>query len=239
MPVARRCCLNNIKENIIMMDENLKAAGKLRLEKTAKALERNNMQAFVCDSCNDAVEKVRELMAENATISCGGSVTLKESGVFALMQSGRYNFLDRSKAQTPGEVAKIYRDAFFADVYLSSSNAITEKGELYNVDGNCNRVAAITFGPKQVIIVAGINKVVPDLDAAVSYVKRVSAPANAVRLGLDTPCASLGECAGANADNMCSGCGSDRRICCGYVVTGYQRDKDRIKVILVNEPLGY
>ncbi|MBR1751259.1 MAG: lactate utilization protein [Ruminococcus sp.] len=221
------------------MDKNLKASNRLTLEKTAKALEKNNMQAFVCDDCEQAVKKVEELLEENATISCGGSATLAESGVIDLMRNGKYNFLDRSKAQTPEEVAKLYRDAFFADFYLSSSNAVTEKGELYNVDGNCNRVAAITFGPKQVIIVAGVNKVVPDLDAAVSYVKRVSAPANALRLSLDTPCASLGECAGANSDNMCTGCNNDKRICCGYVVTGYQRDKDRIKVILVNEQLGY
>ena len=221
------------------MDNNMKTTYRKRLEKTAKALEKNNMQAFVADTCEEACEIVKGLLREGAQISCGGSMTLNESGVMDIMRSGKYDFLDRAKASSPEEVGEIYRKAFFCDAYLSSSNAITENGELYNVDGNCNRVAAITFGPKQVIIVAGRNKVVRDLDAAIDYVKRVSAPANAVRLSLDTPCASLGECAGANIDNMCSGCKSDKRICCGYVVTGYQRDPERIKVVLVNEELGY
>ena len=221
------------------MDKNLKAAYRLRLEKTAKALEKNNMKAFVADTCEEACSIVRDLLTDGEQISCGGSMTLNECGVIDVMRSGEYDFLDRSKAGTPEEVAKLYRAAFSCDTYLSSSNAITERGELYNVDGNCNRVAAITFGPKQVIIVAGRNKIVPDLDAAVDYVKRVSAPANALRLGLETPCASLGECAGADIDNMCSGCRNDKRICCGYVVTGFQRDPERIKVILVNEELGY
>ena len=221
------------------MDNNMKTTYRKRLEKTAKALEKNNMQAFVADTCEEACEIVKGLLREGARISCGGSMTLNECGVMDIMRSGKYDFLDRAKASSPEEVGEIYRKAFFCDAYLSSSNAITENGELYNVDGNCNRVAAITFGPKQVIIVAGRNKVVRDLDAAIDYVKRVSAPANAVRLSLDTPCASLGECAGANIDNMCSGCKSDKRICCGYVVTGYQRDPERIKVVLVNEELGY
>ena len=221
------------------MDNNLKATYRLKLEKTAKALEKNNMQAFVADDCEEARAIVRDLLTDGEQISCGGSMTLAECGVMDIMRSGDYDFLDRAKASTPEEVGQIYRKAFFCDTYLSSSNAITEKGELYNVDGNCNRVAAITFGPKQVIIVAGRNKIVPDLDGAVDYVKRVSAPANAKRLSLDTPCTELGECAGANSDNMCTGCKDDKRICCGYVVTGYQRDKNRIKVILVNEELGY
>ncbi|MCR5815255.1 MAG: lactate utilization protein [Ruminococcus sp.] len=221
------------------MDNNLKTTYRKRLEKTARALEKNYMKAFVADTCEEACEIVRGLLKDGEQISCGGSMTLNECGVMDIMRSGKYDFLDRAKAATPDEVAKIYRAAFSCDSYLSSSNAITENGELYNVDGNCNRVAAITFGPKQVIIVAGRNKVVRDLPAAIDYVKRVSAPANAVRLSLDTPCSELGECAGANIDNMCSGCKSDKRICCGYVVTGYQRDPERVKVVLVNEELGY
>lgn len=221
------------------MDNNLKQTYRKRLEKTAKALEHNNMQAYIADSCEEACAIVRDLLKEGEQISCGGSMTLAECGIMELMRNGEYNFLDRAKASSPEEVAEIYRRAFFCDTYLSSSNAITENGELYNVDGNCNRVAAITFGPGRVIIVAGRNKVVRDLGAAIEYVKRVSAPANAVRLDLDTPCASLGECAGINTGNMCSGCHNDKRICCGYVVTGFQRDKDRIKVVLVNEDLGY
>lgn len=221
------------------MDENLRATYRLKLEKTAKALEKNNMQAFVCENSAEVCSLVSELLREGEQISCGGSMTLVKSGVMDIMRSGKYDFIDRAKASSPEEVGEMYRKAFFCNTYLSSSNAVTEKGELYNVDGNCNRVAAITFGPERVIIIAGRNKVVPDLDAAVSYVKRVSAPANAKRLSLDTPCAEIGECAGVNSDNMCTGCKSGSRICCGYVVTGWQRNKNRIKVILVNEELGY
>lgn len=221
------------------MDANVKNTYRVKLEKTAKALQRNNMQAYVADSCEEACAIVSDILKDGEQISCGGSMTLNECGIMDIMRSGKYDFLDRTKASSPEEVGEIYRKAFSCDTYLSSSNAITENGELYNVDGNCNRVAAITFGPKQVIIVAGRNKVVRNLDAAIDYVKRVSAPANTMRLALDTPCAATGECAGINTGNMCSGCKSEKRICCGYVVTGYQRDKERIKVILVNEELGY
>lgn len=125
---------------------------------------------------------------------------------------------------------QIYRDAFSADTYLMSANAITETGELYNVDGNSNRVAALAFGPEQVIVLAGYNKIVPDMAAAVTRVEKIAAPANATRLHCQTPCAVTGECGHCNAPG---------RICCNYMVTGFQRQKNRVKVILIGEELGY
>ena len=124
----------------------------------------------------------------------------------------------------------IFRQAFTCDTYLMSANAITENGELYNVDGNGNRVAALMFGPKSVIVIAGWNKIVPDLEAARQRVRQIAAPANTTRLNTQTPCKVLGSC---------QDCHSDSRICCDYTVLGQQRIKGRVKVILVGEELGY
>ena len=211
-----------------------------KLEITAKALEKNNMQAFVVDTCEQAVEKAAELLTEGETISCGGSVSLLESGVLDLMKSGKYNFLDRSKCKTNEEKEEIYRKSFFADTYLTSANAVTMNGELYNVDGNSNRVAAIAYGPKSVIFIVGCNKIVSDLDEAVLRVKKVAAPANTVRLGVATPCSKKGECLHCeNGSGSANGCQNPSRICCSYLVSAYQRQKGRYKVILVKQPLGY
>ena len=127
------------------------------------------------------------------------------------------------------------------DTFFTSSNAVTERGELYNVDGNSNRVACIVYGPRQVIMVVGKNKIVPNINAAVERVKKSAAPPNTVRLSCDTPCAKLGECVSLSNENafICDGCHGESRICCNYVISAQQRHKDRIKVIIVNENLGY
>jgi hypothetical protein len=118
---------------------------------------------------------------------------------------------------------------------------VTENGELYNVDGNSNRVACIVYGPKQVVMIVGVNKIVKDINEAIQRVKTTSAPPNTVRLGLDTPCSKLGKCVSLLKDNslICDGCQSPSRVCCNYVVSAKQRHKDRIKIIIVNENLGY
>ena len=193
------------------------------------------------DTKEEVVPLVKSLIEEGSTVACGGSMTLGECGVTELLRSGAYNFLDREGKATREEVEEIFRAAFSADSYLTSANAITENGELYNVDGNSNRVAAICFGPKSVIVVAGRNKLVRTLDDAVVRVKRIAAPMNAVRLGCETYCNSKGECMSLASGGTCmsEGCKSASRICCSYVVTAQQRIKDRIKVILVNEELGF
>lgn len=213
-----------------------------KIKKVIWALKKNNIEAFYAEDCCKAVELVKSLISENDVISFGGSVTLKECGVMDLIKNENYKLLDRSREGiTREEIEEIYRKTFSADVYLSSSNAITENGELYNVDGFANRVSAISFGPKSVIIVAGINKIVPDLDAAVLRVKTVAAPKNCVRLSKDTYCAKCGKCASLLLDNpqMTDGCDSADRICRHYVVTAKQPQNNRIKVILVGEELGY
>lgn len=227
-----------IDREVILMQEQTDIMEMLN--KTADALRKNNMQAFVAQDCRQAVNLVKDLMAEGETISCGGSVSLAESGVLELMQSGSYNFLDRSKCETPQEIEEVYRKAFCADTYLTSANAVTMNGELYNVDGNSNRVAAIAYGPRSVIFIVGCNKIVKDLTEAQLRVKKTAAPANGVRLKLDTPCSKTGECIRcAGGNEVAQGCQSEGRMCCSYLVSGFQRHKDRYKVILVAQPLGY
>lgn len=223
------------------MSEYVKEVYRSILERTARSLETNNMKCFIADAKEDVLPIVKELLSEGETVSCGGSATLAETGVTDLLRSGAYKFLDRT-GKSPEEAEEIYRRAFFADSYLTSSNAITQNGELYNVDGNSNRVAAICYGPRSVIVVAGRNKVVPTLDDAVTRVKRLAAPMNTARLGCETYCRNKNECmslAMGSCSGMTDGCKSDSRICCSFVVTAFQRIKGRIKVILVNEDLGF
>ena len=163
-------------------------------------------------------------------------------GITELLKCGDYNYLDRTvPGLTAEQKQEIYRKAFFADVYLTSANAITENGLLFNTDGNSNRVAAIMYGPTSVVVVAGYNKIVADLDEAFLRLRTVASPKNTVRLNCATPCAKTGKCISLNNENskFGDGCKSPQRICCNYTVTAQQRNKDRIKVIIVGEELGY
>ena len=209
------------------------------IEKTIAALKKNNMNAFYAQSSKDAVELVKGMLNKGDTVSFGGSVTLSESGIMDLLKSGDYTLLDRfAQGVDPMDV---YKQTISADAYFSSSNAITENGELYNVDGFANRVSAITFGPKKVFIIAGYNKIVKDLDEAVLRVKTVAAPKNCVRLNKEPYCAKNGKCVSLlNANpGMTEGYQSDGRICRHYVVTVKQSSPDRINVIIIGEELGY
>ena len=212
-----------------------------KINKTMDRLRRNNMAAYFAQTKAEVIPILRRLMKQGETVTHGGSETLKQCGVIEMLESGDFNYLDRSKAQTPEEVEKIYREAYFADTYLGSANAVTESGLLYNVDGNSNRVSAYLYGPKQVILICGYNKVVKDLDEATFRVKKFASPQNTKRLNCDTYCRVNGEClsVGSDASFMCDGCRSEGRICCNYVICARQRQKDRIKVILVGEDLGY
>jgi len=208
---------------------------------TMQKLRRNNMAAYYAETKAEVIPLLKRLIKEGETVTHGGSETLKQCGVIDMLNSGAYNYLDRSKAQTPEEVEKIYREAYFADTYLGSANAVTESGLLYNVDGNSNRVSAYLYGPKQVILICGWNKIVKDLDEATYRVKAFASPQNTKRLGCETYCSKAGEClsVGRDASYMCDGCRMDGRICCNYVICARQREKDRIKIIFVGEELGY
>lgn len=213
---------------------------KETIRKTMENLEKNGMQPFFVETKGEVVPLIKKLVPCGSSVSNGGSVSLAETGVSALLESGYYDFADRRGLE--GEALRnCYIKAFGCDAYFCSSNAVTENGELYNVDGNSNRVACIVFGPRQVIMVVGINKIVPDINAAIKRVKDCAAPPNTRRLNCKTPCAETGKCISLNAENafMCDGCKSPQRICCNYVVSAQQRHKNRIKVIIVNEKLGY
>ena len=222
------------------MDANKKIIIEKRINKTGENLRKNNMEFYYAETKEDVCPIVESLIKEGDVITNGGTVTMKECGLSELLNSPKYKYLDRSK-MTPEEVAELYIEAFSADVYISSSNAITEDGVLYNVDGNSNRIAAIAFGPKSVIIIAGYNKIVKDLNEAEIRVKREAAPPNCVRLDCATYCKEKGECVSLNnADRQIyDGCGGDARICCNYLISAHQRHKGRIKVIIVGEELGY
>ena len=215
---------------------------KARIDKTIENLKRNRMDAYYCETKDDACELVKKLINKGEVISSGGSVTLKETGVYDIITSSDYNYLDRSAPNlTREQVEEIYRKTFSADTYFTSTNAITENGELYNVDGNSNRVAAILYGPKSVVVVCGYNKLVKNIDEAVKRVKCIATPKNTVRLNCDTYCAKEGSCVSLNNEDseLCHGCHSVGRICCNYVVCAQQRHVNRIKVIIIGEEYGY
>jgi len=223
------------------MDEFKLEIIERRIEKTIEALKRNNMEGFYAPTSDIAVDMLKSLLTPGSTVSHGGSVTLKETKIIKLLESGKYNYVKPERPSpnglTPEESANISRKAFFADYYLTSSNAITEDGLLYNVDGTSNRVAAMMFGPKNVIVIAGYNKIVCNLDEAINRVKSICAPANAFRLGLDTCCNKSGKCSSDSTHS--SGCDSAERICSSYTVLAKQKIPGRIKVIFIAEELGY
>lgn len=213
------------------MDSNVKWVNEEKILRTIASLEKNNMNGYIVSNKEELINKIISLTNEGEKVSCGGSMSLTETGVMDLLRSGRYNFLDRAKEGLSVEdIDRIYRECFFADTYFSSSNAITEAGELYNVDGNGNRVAALLFGPKKVIIVAGVNKIVKNLDEAIKRNREIAAPANAKRLNKSTPCTKIG---------YCMECKSPEKICREYTVIKSQKDKNRIHVIFLNDNIGY
>ena len=213
------------------MDNNKKWLNEQKINMAINALESNNMNGYFVKDKDELIAKINELVPEGAKVAFGGSMTLFESGVMDHLKSGRYNLIDRNKEGLSNEnIKKIYKQAFFADAYFTSSNAVTLDGELYNVDGNGNRVAAMLYGPEKVIVICGANKIVEDVDNALLRIETVAAPANAKRLNKKTPCAKFG---------TCMECDSKDRICNEYTIIRKQSRKDRIHVIFLNEELGY
>ena len=208
-----------------------------------KNLENNNMKPIYAENKEAALKIVEDMLFEGAVITAGGSMSVKESGVWDLIKDKKYNFLDRSDPTlTEEEREECYKASVGADFFFCSANAVTEKGELVNIDGFSNRVSSIAFGPKKVIMIVGKNKIVKDTDEGVLRVKRIAAPKNCVRLGIDNPCAKLGHCVSllkTDTPKMTDGCNLDTRICCTYLISAKQRLKNRIVVILVDEDLGY
>lgn len=214
------------------MDEFAKSTLRCHIDRTIENLKKNNMDAYFAPAKEDALRQAAAFVKDGDTVSCGGSMTLFETGIIDYLKNrGHINYLDRyKKGLSHDETEKVLRGSFFADDFFVSANAVTEEGELYNVDGKGNRVAAMIFGPENVIVIAGCNKIVKDRGAAIERVRNIAAPANAARLGCASPCAKTGQC---------MDCKSDARICCSYVFLGRQLIKGRVKVIIVGEPFGY
>lgn len=213
------------------MDENVAWYIEKQIERTIKNLNSRNMEGYYVNTREQLFQKIKEFIVEGSTIGVGDSMTLFETKIIDFLRDGSFNFLDKYEEKlTKDEKREIYIKNFSADTFISSTNAITENGELYNIDGNGSRVAPMLYGPKQVIIVAGINKIVKNLEEAEMRVRQYAAPIDAKRLNKDTPCAKLG---------YCIDCKSPNRICNDFVVIKGQFIKGRIKVIIVGENLGF
>ena len=212
------------------MNEVVMKRNALLGQKVVEALNKRHFEAYYVENKEQALSKALELIPAEHSVGWGGSVSVAETGLIKALYERGSVMIDRDKAKDREEAQEIMRQALTCGTFLMSSNAITEDGELYNIDGNANRVAALCFGPKNVLIIAGMNKVVKDMDAAYSRVRNFAAPVNAQRFDIDTPCKKTGKCAN---------CMSIQSICAQMVETRFCRPEGRIKVILVGEDLGF
>ena len=221
-------CLN-LRIKLIVMTP--KEARNERLAKTIiKNLERRHMQGFYCKTAQEAVKKVSELIEDGSSVTWGGTMTVRDLGIPDYLKNrGTLEVLDRDMVETPEEKQAMYLRAFSTDVYLSSANAISEDGVIVNIDGNGNRVAAITWGPKKVIFVIGLNKVAQTVESALARARSTASPVNAARFDINTPC---------QMDGVCHNCKSPDSIC-NYVHFLRNSPKGRHLVVLVGEDLGY
>lgn len=193
-------------------------------------MKKKNMEGYYCATSAEAVEKAISLIPEGSSVTWGGSVTLCECGLMDALHANNYELIDRMDAKTPEEARIMYGKQVMADFFLMSSNAVTIGGELVNIDGNSNRVACLCCGPKNVIVIAGMNKVVSTIEDGVHRVRNIAAPPNTVRLNRNTPCAKTGKC---------GDCYSPDCVCSQIVITRRSSIPNRIKVILVGEELGF
>ncbi|MGE4454366.1 MAG: lactate utilization protein [Sphaerochaeta sp.] len=226
------------------MDAHLQTNRTLQVERTIKALEKNNIEAHFLSSSKDVLPTLSQLMDKGQSVAVGGSITLKETGVLEFLRSGDYTFYDRYEAGLDKEgVTEVLHKSFFVDTYLASANAVTEHGELYCVDGTSNRVAALLYGPKQVILLVSWDKIVPDLVSAILRVKEIAAPTNARRLDTGAFCIEQGRCINPHCDErnlMALAAGAcEHTICSNYVVFSHQQIPGRMKVLIIGESLGY
>lgn len=195
-----------------------------------KNLEKRGMEGYFYENSVACVTAINEMLPEGSTISWGGSESIKESGIMDMLHTGNYKLIDRMTAKTPEEGRELFAQTVLADYYFMSTNAITLDGELVNIDGNGNRVACLIHGPSYIMMIVGMNKVVPSIDMAVARVRNLASPPNAKRLNRQTPC---------NFTGRCGDCLSPDCMCNQIVITRRSGKQGRIKVFLVAEELGY
>lgn len=198
--------------------------------KVAEALNKRNFEAYYCSDRAAALEKILELIPQDHVVSWGGTATVDELGVKEALRQRGQAVIDRDTAKDAQERQQMLKQALTCDTFLMGSNAISADGQLVNIDGTGNRVAALCFGPTQVVVVAGMNKVAGDLDGAMRRAREVAAPMNAQRFPLKTPCV---------ANGLCGDCKGPDSICAQIVTTRLCKPAGRIKVVLVGEDLGF
>ncbi len=212
---------------------SLRDISEVKALKVCEGLRRRNMNGVFIKEREKACEFALSMIPEGATVGLGGSMTLIELGLLERLRKGNYNLLDRYKTGlTPEDISELRMKGLTSDVFISSTNAITLDGKIISADGFGNRVASIIFGPKKVIIIAGINKIVDSVDEGIRRIRRVAAPLNSKRLQADTPCANTGFC-----DEM--NCHAPDRLCNSFIIIEGQLNRERINVIIVGEELGY
>lgn len=212
------------------MDMNRTKRNKLLGARIIKGLESRNMEGYYAETKEEALAKALELIPEGSSIGWGGSMSINEIGLKEAVCKGSYKVYNRDVCKDPVEKRQVELATYDSDYYITSTNAITEDGVMINIDGYANRVSSIAFGPKNVVMIVGMNKAVKSVDDALSRARNEAAPVNAQRFGLDTPCTKNG---------MCFDCKSPDTICCQILITRYSKIASRIKVILVNEDLGF
>ena len=209
------------------MNEMIKKRNALLSAKVIKGLESRNMTGYYAETKEEALKIALSLIPEGCSVTMGGAMSAHEIGLPQALAAGNYNFIDRDKIE---DKRAAMLAAYDADYFLASANAMTEDGILVNIDGNANRVSAIAQGPKNVLFIIGMNKICIDVDSALKRARNVAAPINAQRFGLHTPCTKTGSC---------MNCKSPDTICCQFLITRYSKHPGRIKVILVNDFLGF
>jgi len=212
------------------MTDCAKSYYKNRAQVVMKNLKSRHFDAYYCDTKEAALEKALELIPQGCSVGWGGAMSAQQIGLLDAVKAGPYQAIDRDKATTPQERVKIMKQAMLADVFITGTNALSLDGQMVNIDGNGNRVAAIVYGPDSVIVIAGMNKVADTLEAAMIRARTVAAPMNMQRFSLQTPCKITG---------VCADCKSPDSICNQMLVTRNSKPAGRIKVILVGEELGF
>ena len=206
---------------------------KLYYEKRAQILVKNlksrHFDACYCQSKEEALQKALEWIPEGASVGWGGAMSAQQIGLMDALNAGNYCTIDRDKCATLREKEQAARDCFGADVFITGANGLSLDGQMVNIDGTGNRVGAIIYGPKTVLVIAGMNKVTDTLESAMNRARTVAAPMNQQRFGLQNPCTVMGSCAD---------CKSESCICNQIVITRHCRPMGRIKFILVGEELG-
>ena len=201
-----------------------------RGEILVKNLRSRHYDAYYCETKSDALAKALELIPKGATVGWGGAMSAKQIGLLDAVNAGDYNAIDRDKTSTPEERKKAMKSCLLADVFITGANALSLDGQMVNIDGVGNRVAAIVYGPESILVIAGMNKVMDTLEAAVIRARTIAAPMNKQRFPHQTPCEITG---------ACGDCKSEGCICNQILITRNSKPAGRIKVILVGEDLGF